>query len=218
MMSIYSLQDETFGLQRLKESEFKVTIFDQLDRETTPSYDVTITCEDSGSPAMESHVVFSVFVEDANDNPPQFLQSSYKFNIKENSANPFLLRVEADDRDIGKNSKVTYFLGNTTSLVTSYIQVDRFTGDVMAKKAFDRELFETLNFMVVAVDGGSPRLSSQVPVVITIEDENDNMPQVPVGYSLSVQENMPIGTLVGFIKAIDPDKGRSGNVSLALLL
>ncbi|XP_012946811.1 protocadherin-9 [Aplysia californica] len=211
------LQDDTFGLQKLKESEYKVTVYDKLDRERTPFYDVTITCMDSGSPSMSTHVAFSVILEDANDNPPRFLLGTYKVNVTENSENTFIVRVEAEDIDLGKNGRVNYRLGNVTSLVSSYISVNSLTGEISAKQMLDRELFKTLHFRVVAEDEGNPSMSSEVPVVITVLDENDNFPRVPVGYSLSVRENMPVGTLVGRIEAIDPDEGASGQVGYRLL-
>lgn len=209
------LQDDTFGLQRLKEAEYKVTVYSSLDRERVPFYDVTITCMDGGSPSLTTHVAFSVILEDANDNPPRFLKSLYRANVSEN-LNSFILRLEAEDIDLGQNGSVSYRLGNVTPLVSSYIQVNPTTGEVSTKQMLDHELFRQLDFQVIAADSGSPSLSSTARVIIDVIDENDNMPRVPNGYYLTVPENRPPGTVVGEIRAIDPDEGSAGQVGYQL--
>ncbi|KAH9488498.1 hypothetical protein Btru_062228 [Bulinus truncatus] len=211
------LHDDTFGLQRLKEAEYKVTVYSVLDRERVPFYDVTVTCSDGGHPPMSTNIAFSVILDDANDNPPRFLRSLYLANVTENNPGGFVLKVEADDIDVGQNGKVTYRLGNVTSLVASYIHVNSTTGDVKTKQMLDHELFRELDFYVVAMDDGSPSMSSSARIVISVIDENDNRPKVPSDFYLSVGENSPPRSLVGYINAIDPDKGPAGEVAYQLL-
>ncbi|CAL1529349.1 unnamed protein product, partial [Lymnaea stagnalis] len=211
------LQDDTFGLQRLKEAEYKVTVYSVLDREHRASYAMTITCVDGGSPPMTSSVDFFVTLEDANDNPPRFQKSVYRVNVTENNEDRFVLKLEAEDIDQGQNAKVVYRLGNVTSLVASYIHVNATTGEMRTKQTLDRELFRELDFFVVAADEGKPSLSSTVRVIIDVIDVNDNGPKVPVGYFLSVKENEPIGTFVGHVNAIDPDTGPAGKIGYTLL-
>ncbi|XP_059170363.1 protocadherin-11 X-linked-like [Physella acuta] len=211
------LQDDTFGLQRLQEAEYKVTVYNNLDRELVPFYDVRITCMDGGTPPMTTTVAFSVILEDANDNPPRFLKSLYRANISENSQSSFILQAEAEDLDLGQNGKVTYRLGNVTSLVSSYIHINLTTGELRTKQMLDHELFHELDFSIVAMDDGNPSLSSTVRVIIDVIDKNDNIPQVPTGFFMSIRENQPYGSVVGHIQAVDPDEGDSGKVGYQLL-
>uniref|UniRef100_A0A2C9L6K8 Cadherin domain-containing protein n=1 Tax=Biomphalaria glabrata TaxID=6526 RepID=A0A2C9L6K8_BIOGL len=214
---ICHLNDDTFALQKLKEAEYKVTVYQQLDRESASLYDVTITCTDGGQPPMSANVAFAVLLEDANDNAPRFLRQVYLANVTENTPGGFVLRVEAEDIDVGQNGKVTYRLGNVTSLVTSYIHVNSTTGDVRTKQPLDHEIFRELEFYVVAMDDGSPSLSTSARVIISVIDVNDNMPKVPNDFFMTIEENLPYGSLVGNIDAIDPDYGLSGKVEYQLL-
>ncbi|GFR64708.1 protocadherin-11 X-linked [Elysia marginata] len=212
-----SLAAEAFGLQILRSYEYKVTVYRPLDRETTPSYQVTIICRDNGSPQLSTNETFSVVLQDVNDFAPQFTLPVWPVKIAENSHNENVVTLEATDRDLGRNKVVRYGLGNVTSLVSTYIEVDPDTGRVTTRKPLDRELFATLNFQVVATDTGDPPMSSTARVVITVLDQNDNYPRVPLGYSLSVSENSPPWTVVGQIEALDPDEGAAGEVIYQLM-
>ncbi|CAG5119946.1 unnamed protein product, partial [Candidula unifasciata] len=209
------LRDDTFGLQRLKESEYKVTVYNNLDRERVPRYEVIVKCVDGGTPSLTSTVAFTVILEDANDNPPKFLRPIYRVNISEN-INSFILKVEAEDMDLGQNGSVNYRLGDVTPLVASHIHINPNTGEINTKQMLDHELFKQLDFQVVATDAGTPSLSSTARVIIDVIDQNDNMPRVPNGYSLTVPENKPPGTYIGRIKAIDPDEGPGGKIGYQL--
>lgn len=209
------LHDESFGLQRLKESEYKVTVYGSLDREKVPFYDVSVICVDGGNPPLTTTVAFSVILEDANDNAPKFVRTAYRTNITENM-NTFILRLEAEDIDLGQNGTVTYRLGEVTPLVSSYIHINPNTGEMSTKQMLDHELFKQLDFQVVAADAGTPSLSSTARVIIDVMDQNDNTPRVPSGYFLSIPENRPLGTIVGKIQAIDPDDGPAGQVAYQL--
>ncbi|GFN94897.1 protocadherin-19 [Plakobranchus ocellatus] len=212
-----ALAADTFSLQRLRESEFKVTVYSPLDREKISSYDVTITCHDSGNPPLSASVTFSVIIEDDNDNAPQFSRPMRRVSVAENSPNDFVLRLEATDKDLNANKLIKYSLGNVTSLVSTYISVSPDTGVVTTKQPLNRELFSQLDFEVVATDSGYPPLSSTSRVVIDVLDQNDNYPRVPLGYTLSVPENRPPWTVVGQIEAIDPDLGLAGEVIYQLM-
>ena len=188
-----------------------------MDRETTASYQVAIECRDNGSPALKANETFSVTLRDVNDFAPLFSHPVRRASLAENSLNDFVLRLEATDRDLGVNKVIRYGLGNVTSLVATYIKVDPETGEITTRKSLDRELFSTLDFQVVAMDTGDPPMTSTSRVVITVLDQNDNYPRVPLGYSLAVPENRPPWTVIGQIEAIDPDLGPAGEVIYQLM-
>ena len=48
-----------------------------------------------------------IVVEDTNDNPPRFLESSYSVDVRESApVGSSILTVEAVDRDLGLNGEV----------------------------------------------------------------------------------------------------------------
>ncbi|KAK7504568.1 hypothetical protein BaRGS_00004054, partial [Batillaria attramentaria] len=212
-----SASNARFDLQKLNENEYKVTLQGSLDREVRDRYDVQVRCWDHGRPPRTSVVSFSVIVQDVNDNSPRFSEGVYRRNVTEEQGPGVLLRVYASDKDIGENGRVTYKLGNATSFLSSLIAVVPTNGDIVAKKSFDREVYKSLDFFVMAEDNGPRPLASYARVILTITDINDRKPSLPPGYTLKVPENKPSGTEVGRIEAIDEDEGESGQVFYQLL-
>lgn len=206
-----------FALQKLVENEYKVTLVGQLDRETRDRYDVQVKCWDFGRPSLSSAVPFTIIVEDVNDNPPVFARPLYRRNVTEEQGPDILLKVSATDRDEGDNGRVSYRLWNVTSFLSSLISVMPNTGEILARTSFDRELYRTVDFTVLAEDHGNPKLTAHTRVILDIIDINDRKPSVPVGYTLQVMENQPSGTVVGTIKSIDEDEGKNGMVDYRLL-
>lgn len=56
----------------------EITVAAHIDRETSTSHQLTIRASDGGSPVMFTDKVFQVNVQDINDNPPVFSQSTYR--------------------------------------------------------------------------------------------------------------------------------------------
>lgn len=125
-----------------------------------------------------------VEVADVNDNAPQFDLHEFAFSVSENEAPVRLGAVRASDADAGENARVTYELlpatGRTTNAATGastplaaatlsdLIAVDARTGDVSLRRPLDREAVASLVFRVAAADAGTPRLTSNASVVLTV--------------------------------------------------
>ena len=198
-----------------------------LDREKDANYKITITACDKGMQSLCNNLTLSVNVSDINDNPPQFERDSYSAYVTENnSPGDSVLMVKASDPDWNQNARVTYsleetYLGGVT--VSSYVSINVDSGVIYAVRSFDYEQMKDFHFLVKALDGGSPPLSSNVSVKIIIQDQNDNTPQVlyPVQTSGSVvAELVPrsadIGYLVSKVVAVDVDSGQNAWLSYKL--
>lgn len=80
-----------------------LTIQQSLDRETTPSYTLTIQVQDQGTPQRSAIKQISIHVLDVNDHAPQFSQPSYTVNITENQPpRSNWIQIQATDLDIGE--------------------------------------------------------------------------------------------------------------------
>lgn len=84
-------------------------------------------------------------------------------------------------------------------------------------ESLDREVIEACHGHVIALDGGSPPLSGSLDLVVMVTDANDNAPKFerPV-YVIGVLESAPVGTVLGTVRATDPDSGLNGRVSYEL--
>ncbi|XP_054454177.1 protocadherin alpha-3-like [Anoplopoma fimbria] len=206
----------------LKDRMYSLVTKSPLDREKQSHYDVTITAQDAGQPSLSSEKTISVVVSDVNDNSPEFSQSPYTFYVTEgNEPGTSVFSVKAFDRDETDNALISYHIlrdGSEDNKVTSFLNINTESGDILALKSFDFETLKTFQFQVVASDSGTPSLSSNVTVNVFILDQNDNAPVIlyPVssnGSAEGVEEiprNVNAGHLVTKVRAYDADIGYNG--------
>uniref|UniRef100_A0A8C7WRY6 Cadherin domain-containing protein n=1 Tax=Oryzias sinensis TaxID=183150 RepID=A0A8C7WRY6_9TELE len=199
----------------------------QLDRESVPEYQITIIATDCGSPPLTSSQTINLKVSDINDNAPQFDQNFFFAHIQENnSPGHSIFTVRAYDSDWGQNARITYLLDDTQmsgSPITTFVSLNSETGVLSAVRSLDYEQIKQLEFVVKAQDGGSPPLSSNTTVILRVQDQNDNPPQVlyPVQTAGSVVAEMvprsaDVGYLVTKVVAVDVDSGQNAWLSYKL--
>ncbi|XP_029297672.1 protocadherin alpha-8-like isoform X7 [Cottoperca gobio] len=219
----YITEDVPFTLKpSLQENMYSIVTKSLLDREHQSTYDVTIIAKDAGEQPLSSHRTISVTVSDVNDNSPEFSTSPYTFYVIENNvAGASLFSVSAHDCDEGDNALISYNIvrsGDEHTKITSFLNINSETGDILALKGFDFETLKKFQFQVVASDSGTPSLSSNVTVNVFILDQNDNAPVIlyPVssnGSAEGVEEiprNVNAGHLVTKVRAYDADIGYNG--------
>ncbi|XP_056151480.1 protocadherin beta-16-like [Lampris incognitus] len=209
-----------FLLKSTSNSFYSLVTDSDLDRERASEYNISITCCDEGVPSLSSSVTLTLHISDVNDNAPVFERSSYEAYIVENNTPGLsIFTVKATDADWNQNARVSYILEDSSVNgvpVSSYVSVSADSGVIHAVRSFDYEHIKDFHFCVKAQDGGSPPLSSNVTVKITIQDQNDNAPQVlyPVQTSSSVVAEMvprsaDVGYLVTKVVAVDVDSGQN---------
>ncbi|XP_055782697.1 protocadherin gamma-A2-like isoform X2 [Salvelinus fontinalis] len=217
-----------FAIQSSLKSYYTLVTDGVLDRERNVEYNITFTAVDEGTPPLSASKSITLRISDVNDNAPVFELSLYTANVMENnSPGGSVFSVRAHDLDWGQNARVSYLLiesqlnGNP---ISSYISVNAETGVIQAVRSFDYEQTKSFEMYIKAQDGGSPSLSSNATVKISIRDQNDNAPQVlyPVQTSSSlVAEMVPrsadVGYLVTKVVAVDVDSGQNAWLSYKLL-
>uniref|UniRef100_A0A3P9HZR5 FAT atypical cadherin 1 n=1 Tax=Oryzias latipes TaxID=8090 RepID=A0A3P9HZR5_ORYLA len=191
-------------------------VYSALDREATDHYTLNITVFDLGVPQKSSSRLLDVKILDANDNSPQFLQDSYTVEVSESTPiQTEIIQVDATDKDQGNNGIIKYsILGGT-----DHFEINELTGVVTVRRPLDRERFPFYTLKIAARDQAvsEPQLVSTVPLKITLEDVNDNPPKfVPPNYRIKVREDLPIGTVIMWLEAHDPDIGPSSQVRYSL--
>ncbi|XP_053285147.1 protocadherin alpha-6-like [Pleuronectes platessa] len=206
----------------LQDKMYSLVTKSPLDREKLSHYELTITAKDAGQPPLSSEKTISVVVSDVNDNSPQFSLSPYTFYVTEsNNPGTSVFSVKAFDADENENAHISYQIlrdGSKDNKLTSFLNINSESGDIMALKSFDFETVKTFQFHVVASDSGTPSLSSNVTVNVFILDQNDNAPVIlyPVssnGSAEGVEEiprNVNAGHLVTKVRAYDADIGYNG--------
>ncbi|KAF4082284.1 hypothetical protein AMELA_G00149770, partial [Ameiurus melas] len=206
---------------------FSLCTEDELDRENAAEYNITVACSDEGVPSLSSSTFLRLHISDVNDNAPVFERKNYEAYVVENNTPGLsIFTVKASDADSSQNARVSYILEESTVNgvpVSSYVSVSADSGVINAVRSFDYEQLKDFHIRVRAQDGGSPPLSSNVTVKITIQDQNDNAPQVlyPVQTGGSVvAEIVPrsadVSYLVTKVVAVDVDSGQNAWLSYKL--
>ena len=152
-----------------------------------------------------------IVVNDANDNAPVFIKSTFSFFFPENTpVGTPVVTLNATDPDLGLNGRVKYYLDTDTQ----DFRLNPDTGLLVVAKTLDREAKEYYDLTVRAVDGcvESP-LSSFAVVRVRVLDVNDVTPEFSAKiYTVKAREDLPVGTVVGMVHATDPDLYQGGKI------
>ncbi|XP_056296023.1 protocadherin alpha-3-like [Pseudoliparis swirei] len=216
-----------FKLETNYKNYYSLVVDGHLDREVTPQYSVTISATDEGSPPLSNITVVTVYVSDVNDNAPSFPEDFVNIYLKENSKVGTVVKtVTATDADFSNNGQVRYsFLeSNSKTLpLSTMININSETGDIVSLQSFNYEELNTFQFKVQATDSGVPPLSSNVTVNVLVLDENDNSPTILAPYSEhgsvnseSIPYSAEAGYFVAKIRAVDADSGYNALLSYHL--
>ena len=169
---------------------------ERLDYETSARLRVRVQA--LGSDGSELNEMFQIEVTDRNDPPNQVLLSSRSVeeNLPVGTIIGLLSTLDADVAD-----SHTYRLRGELAVVSLLgINGDR----LYSTASFNYETQPVLSFEIESVDRAGLRIVT--PFRVSVEDAND--PPVLLPLSVSVPENEQEGTLVGTIRATDPDEGQ----------
>ncbi|XP_069130302.1 protocadherin Fat 1-like isoform X5 [Argopecten irradians] len=197
--------DETTGI---------LTIRDSLDREEVSKYDVVVSAVDGGQRSCDTQVFIQL--SDVNDNRPEFVDAPSDFLLSESAeVNTLLIRVRAQDADLGINRQVKYRL---TDDANGTFAVDSETGILMLKKRVDREMIPSYRLVLEGSDQGTPSLSSETVLRVLLQDENDNPPEfVRNSYSETLEENVKPGTWLTQVEATSKDIGQNAVMTYSIV-
>lgn len=176
--------------------------------ETNPTFALTVTVTDNGSPTRSSNATITVNLTNINETPVIAAQS---FTIAENSPSGTVVgAVVAGDLDADQSLTYSIAGGNTGGAFA----INPSTGviTVIAPAALNFEVIQSVALVVRVTDNGNPALSSQATVTVNLTNVNE-APTI-TGGSFTIAENRPNGTAVGSVSATDPDQGQTLSYSI----
>ncbi|XP_033232779.1 cadherin-23 [Drosophila pseudoobscura] len=199
-----------------------------FDREIISRHYLTVEAIDNVGQGNRNTAQIIVDIQDVNDNAPTFPQRQYETKLLENKGEfETPLQLEARDLDLNgtENSQITYEI--VEGLYRSNFTIDPQSGLLQPLHHFDfEELVDTdrrsvrqaggsmreIDLLVRARDSGIPMLSTVVPVLIYVQDVNDNPPIFQKSfYAKTVPEDLPGGSSVLQVTAIDRDGSSPNN-------
>ncbi|XP_051921985.1 neural-cadherin [Hippocampus zosterae] len=189
-----------------------------------PQYVLTITATDdnaSGGPyPLSSSAQVIVGINDINNNKPIFLECqnySSKAAVLENQPpGTFVLRVQAQDADMGVNGEVKYGIMHRDG-VSSGFDIHPDTGVITTAVSFDRERQREFTLSVTATDQAEEPLIGICQITVLVADQNDNDPKFENSrYQYFLREDTAVGT--SFLRAAAHDDDQGSNAAIAYSL
>uniref|UniRef100_A0A3Q3LLL1 FAT atypical cadherin 2 n=1 Tax=Mastacembelus armatus TaxID=205130 RepID=A0A3Q3LLL1_9TELE len=172
-----------------------------FDREEQDIYDVVVKVQDMRTPPRTATTQVKVFIDDVNDNAPQFLNLPFSMMISEDSEpGDVLYQATAMDRDLGENGSILYSLEDDYNL----FRIDPDVGDVSLRSPLDFEALNKYVLTVLAVDEGEPSHSTIAELSIQVRNRTNPVFQTLL-YPLKVPENVPPFTTILHVQARNPE-------------
>lgn len=170
-----------------------------------------VQASDGGNPQLFSQVPVVINVQDENDFPPRFENSYYEATVTEElEGSTSILTVKAIDLDGSAPNNVVFYRilnGGSDKFV---IGSESGVISVANGASLDPDLTDPkkTNYLltVAALDGGDQQLISTCVVNITVLDINNKVPTINELETISIRENIPVGTFVYRLIANDLDK------------
>ncbi|XP_030000827.1 protocadherin gamma-C5-like [Sphaeramia orbicularis] len=160
-----------------------------------------------------------VEIKDVNDNSPTFLSKERNLKIAELTAVGARYPLEtAQDLDVGSNSLKSYNLSKDEcfSLKIKELANGRKVPELVLEKPLDREKQNVHHLLLTAFDGGNPANTGILKIIVTVLDNNDNVPVFTKAlYKVSVPENSKGGFILARVEATDADEGVNGEIEYA---
>ena len=189
-----------------------------LDFEGIQEYSMVIVVEDNGTPPLSSSTNLTIFITDVNDNLPVLNGEEY-FNIavENNTVGSVVIDfISATDADSPPNDVIEYALFGPGS---ADFDIDNATGVITIAIMLDRETQRIYELSLIAFNPDMPSLNDTAPVLIEVQDINDNPPEFnQSSYTARVSENALPGSIALTVLAVDPDQGPNRNFTYSLYM
>uniref|UniRef100_A0A669F1W0 Protocadherin 7a n=1 Tax=Oreochromis niloticus TaxID=8128 RepID=A0A669F1W0_ORENI len=227
-------------LLRLDEATGWLSVLHRIDREEVAQLRFTVMARDRGQPPRTDRTTVVLAVRDENDNVPVVeIRKIGRIPVRDGASlvpenvlvdTPVAL-VQVSDRDQGENGAVTctvvgdvpFTLKPAGETVLPPLPADD-AFDRNKKKYFlhtsallDYEATKEYSVTIVAVDSGSPSLSSNSSLMVRVVDINDHAPTFAQSVvEVHFAENNSPGERVVTVVATDADSGKNAEIAYSL--
>ncbi|KAI8521682.1 Cadherin-23 [Branchiostoma belcheri] len=161
---------------------------------------------------------FDIAIIDVNDETPTFDQSEYSITVSESTlvgaALPLTLQVNDPDEE-ENGAYMLHLVGRTAPqfLVSPSSAMGEAAITLRVNKPLDYEVEQTHLLEIFANETNGDKYG-HATITINLINENDHRPTFTQStYSLTVEENVPIGTSLLNVSASDRDIGEFGDVT-----
>ncbi|XP_053680241.1 cadherin-99C [Anopheles nili] len=179
-----------------------------LDYEKQKEYRFVVTAKDGAPEPRLGTASVTVKVRDIPDEVPRFMESTVEMKIPENVPDLTVTTVRAFDPDT--KPEITYALKRGPG---DLFKVDARTGQIKTIRGLDYEKDKMHELIVGTLENNGTAPGDYIRIMVEVEDRNDIPPVfVSIPEPVSINDNLPIGAIVGSMPAVDGDGSSPGNV------
>uniref|UniRef100_A0A673ANA7 Protocadherin 7a n=1 Tax=Sphaeramia orbicularis TaxID=375764 RepID=A0A673ANA7_9TELE len=219
-------------LLRLDEATGWLSVLHRIDREEVAQLRFTVTARDRGQPPRTDRTTVVLAVRDENDNVPVVeIRKIGRIPVRDGAAlvpenvlvdTPVAL-VQVSDRDQGENGAVTCTVVGDVPFTlkpageTALPPLNKKKYFLHTSALLDYETTKEYSVTIVAVDSGSPSLSSNSSLMVRVVDINDHAPTFPQNVvEVHFAENNSPAERVLTVVATDADSGKNAEIAYSL--
>ncbi|KAJ6657142.1 hypothetical protein lerEdw1_002731 [Lerista edwardsae] len=186
-----------------------------LDREVVGVYNLTLQVADMSGEGLSTTATAVIYVDDINDNPPEFTEKEFSMEAPENKQGVDVGRVMVQDKDLPGSphwlARFTILEGDPEGAFA--IRTDPHTNDgiVSLAKALDHEERDHFELLVSVqnqspLERSAPKAARALATVwVHVLDANEAPFFRENPWRGSVSEGAPPGTEITIFRASDPD-------------
>lgn len=184
----------------------KITVNNSDALKVNDAFNLTVKATDNGSPALSASATITINVTHVND--PPVINNQQTTISDELSAGSLVTTVSASDPDAGQSLAFSITGGNTNTAFT----IDN-TGKINVNNTNALKTHDIFNLTVSVTDDGSPVLSANASITISVNHVND--PPVINDQQVTISDDMLPDALVTTVTALDPDPAQKLTFSIS---
>ena len=174
-----------------------ITVQGEIDYERESKYELLVRVQDDGNPPLSSDAKLVINVKDLNDNPPIVEKEIHMLLRGDTSTGSIVLQIRPTDADGPRNSKPFTF--GIISGGNGVFSLNSSSGALIVRKPLTQHNI-TYKMIVQTVDSGSPALSAQTHIKITVVKPTLKPPDVqPITVYVNTLVDKFTGGIIGQI-------------------
>ena len=204
------LSGNTDGAFQINTATGEITVLSStpLDFDDNPIFSLSVQVADDATPALIDVAIITINLNQVNVAP---IIDQNTFSLNENSpVGSAVGTVTFTDLNANQNHSFQITFGNSAG----GFSINSTTGQITVNNSgvLDFETTPSFSLTVEVSDDGTPSLSDSEVIIVNLIDQNE-APEIS-DQNFGVNENSPVGTLVGTVVAINPDSGQTLNFEM----
>ncbi|XP_043560065.1 protocadherin-10-like [Chiloscyllium plagiosum] len=195
----------------------EITVQGVLDFEESNVYELDVEAVDNADAGMAGRTKVMVELIDTNDNAPVLDVTLVSSTVQEDAPpGTVVALITAIDSDSGEYGHVECHI--PVDIPFKLQRTSRNGYKLVTSDKLDRETVQTYSIHISVWDGGSPSLSTNKTLLVSISDINDNAPRfTQSSYNVYLMENNTPGASIFAVTAWDPDSDQNGEIIYSIL-